>query len=271
MRTKSQDNDEVQESRFGPPHFVIVNGLNIDQKEYLVKEHVFIIDKDTSFLIFPMEVKRDLFVGTIAGLHYVEADEDTVLDLVKETLMDHRELKATMAAGLPNYTPAIFRQLINNLRVSFINIGEEGKWNHIRGWNVILPRHNMDTRTTGIFTTIMRHTTFTVLGFGTGTFMQLNDIPLCDGCKSLGHDWQNCPFPAITGWRGPPPAEKKKKTNVPHDEHDWFNSRDNSAGPSTHRPPSNNNIQRGRNTSGRGGSHRGRGNMRRNGRGGRRY
>ncbi|KAG6819026.1 hypothetical protein H0H93_016152 [Arthromyces matolae] len=269
-RMEAEGITHKRKTRFSYPHFLLINGLNRDQKEYLVNQHAIIVDEETSFLIYPMEVSQKLFVGTIAGLHYEERDSEIVLNLVKQTLRSHNELNSIMAADSPNHTRTAFRNLINNIHITFVSIGKPDDINYIRGWNVILPPHSMSMNTTKKFADAIRQITFTILGFGRGTFMLPDDSPHCEGCKSLGHSWQDCAYPKITGWRGPKPSTKKEDADDTRNQYDWFNTTNNQAGPSSRRPPGGQN-QRGRAASRGGNNYRGRGSQRGGGRGARRF
>ncbi|KAG6835944.1 hypothetical protein H0H93_013099 [Arthromyces matolae] len=269
-RMESESSSSKRKTRFAYPHFVLITGLNRDQKEYLVDQHAVIVSEEVSFLIYPMEVSQKLFVGTIAGLHYEEKNIEIVRNLVRQTLRGHNELESIMAAGSPNHVHADFTNLIDNTTISFVSIGKEGDANYTRGWNVILPPHSMNTTTTKQFAEAVRNIPFTILGFGKGSFMHPDNSPHCEGCKSLGHSWQDCPYPKLTGWRGPKPSESKDNSTDTNNQYNWFNSNNNTAASSTSSTPGGN-SQRGRAVTRGGGQYRGRGNRRGNGRGGRRF
>ncbi|KAG6819352.1 hypothetical protein H0H93_012659 [Arthromyces matolae] len=256
-------------SRFPPPHFALINGLNADQKEYLVNKFAVIHNDDISFLVYPMEVNENRYIGLIAGMYYKKEDIETVTNLVRQTTLSHGELDTIMASGNANHTHAAFRHLVNNITVTFTSIGDETDTNYIRGWNVSLPRHSMNNDTIKEFNKAMRRIQFTILGFGEGTFMPKETTPLCDGCKSLGHEWQDCAYPKIVGWRGPKPSAKKPASTNSQNQYTWIDADDDESRPIPNRPSGSN--HRGRAAPRRGGHQRGRGNARGNGRGSRRF
>ncbi|KAG6836037.1 hypothetical protein H0H93_012064 [Arthromyces matolae] len=213
-----------QESRFEYPYFILITGITPDQSELLLR-YFCISTPNATFWTFPLNMPKSHFAGTVAGLHHTEEDIEEVREIITNHLLsnDHASLDHFVTSNSYPFNESAYRSLIANIHLSFVLINHNRNTTH-RAWNLVLPTNNLNNQDTIAFLKLLNDVKFKTDGFGLGYFLSLNEIPMCEGCKSLGHYYHKCPYLEIEGWMGPKPSAPAA-TNQPHNwsevyEHD---------------------------------------------------
>ncbi|KAG6818992.1 hypothetical protein H0H93_016570 [Arthromyces matolae] len=199
-------------SRFAKPHLYLITNITPEQSAELATHQV-ISTKDLTFWLYAKHFPKSHFGGTIAGLHHTEKDHEEVRETVIEELLhkDRMELARYVTHNSLPYDREAYHTLVANLQVEFVNIDHNLNKPSFRAWNLILPPNNLNDQSTIEFIGMLSKVKIRTDGAGLGRFLDLHEIPVCEGCKGLGHYYSKCPYNDIPGWFGEKPESTAEK------------------------------------------------------------